>query len=73
MAVTNDPTFIMNAIKAAVRDEIEKISAEEIAEAQKRVTERVRGVVDQMALSVMRNYEAYSDIHGVHIIVKKEI
>ena len=73
MSAVKDEAFIIKAIQEAVRTEAERIVTEETAEAQKRVTQRLKAYVDQIALSTMSHYEAYTDTRGVHIVVKKEI
>lgn len=73
MAVTADKAWITNAIQAAVREEIEKIIAEEAEAAHVRVGQRIKAMVDQIALSVMRHYDVSTIHDGIHIVVKKEI
>lgn len=73
MSTTKDETWLLRAIEEAVRNKVAQIAAEEIDEAHKRVSGRVKDEIDRIALKAMSHYEAYSDIHGIHIIVKKEI
>lgn len=68
--VTNEDS-IMNAIHAAVKQEIHKIIEEETAKAQRETERRIRGVADKLALSILSNYSLYEDAGRVIIEVKK--
>jgi hypothetical protein len=73
MATAQDQAFIVDAIKAAVRQRIAEVLAEEIKTAQERVAIVVGGEVDRIALNVMRHYRAYIERDEIHIVVSKEL
>lgn len=73
MATSADQTFIMDAIKVAVRLKIENAIEEETQAMQRRVATRVAAAADEIALSIMRHYRAYIDRDEIHIVVTKEL
>ncbi|MFO0390183.1 MAG: hypothetical protein ACK502_10785 [Alphaproteobacteria bacterium] len=71
MSTIQTVDFFEKAIKAQVNCEIEKIIELEIAEAQKRVSEKIRSMTDRIALSILSEYDMRMHGNAVVITVKK--
>lgn len=76
MALTTDvmqPDHIVQAIGLALREAVERIAADEIAHAQKRIAERVSEQMDALALRVLDRYEISSGAGRIIIEVRKPV
>ena len=74
MAISgSEPDFITKAIEIAVKNEINHIINEETQAVQDIITDKIRGAVDRIALSVMDRYVIEQNSQEILIRVKKEL
>ncbi|QNQ09282.1 hypothetical protein [Sphingomonas alpina] len=62
---------ILDALRAAVRVEAEKIVADEANEAAKRIHDRMRLLAPHFAMSIMNHYDVARDAERVIITVRQ--
>lgn len=61
----------LNHINTTLKHAINEVAEKEIEKAQKKVAERIHQQLDSLALSILKEYEVYSDRNKIVIEVKK--
>lgn len=65
--------FILSCIKNRIREEVEQAITIELAEAQKRIEQKMRAMADNLALDLLRHYDVHRAGENITITVRKEI
>ena len=65
--------FIEDSINEGVRSEVKRITEEEIKLAKVKIETRLLSIVDNIALSVMKEYNIYENTNTIIIEVSKKI
>ena len=65
---TMAPGWLGDAMRKAMQDEAQRIVAEESDAAQRRVAERLSGMVDNLALSALSHYRA--EYRGDELVIR---